>query len=92
MPISTNPADRHIALLIDADNISHTKIAGILSELSKYGTPNIRRAYGDWTSKQLSGWQSHQGEQDGKTAHCNRLPLTSVRVERSRDTGVKGPD
>ncbi len=53
-----NPADRRIALLIDADNISHTKIAGILSELSKYGTPNIRRAYGDWTSKQLAGWQS----------------------------------
>ena len=58
MPASSNPADRHIALLIDADNISHTKIAGILAELSKYGTPNIRRAYGDWTSKQLSGWQS----------------------------------
>lgn len=56
-PSITSPAGRHIALLIDADNISHTKIAGILSELSKYGTPNIRRAYGDWTSKQLSGWQ-----------------------------------
>lgn len=53
---SVSPAGRHIALLIDADNVSHTKIAGILSELSKYGTPNIRRAYGDWTSKQLTGW------------------------------------
>ncbi len=51
-----SPAGRHIALLIDADNVSHSKIAGILSELSKYGTPNIRRAYGDWASKQLSGW------------------------------------
>ena len=51
-----NPAGRHIALLIDADNVSHSKIAGILLELSKYGTPNIRRAYGDWTSKQLTGW------------------------------------
>ena len=55
-PSPTGPAGRHIALLIDADNISHTKIAGILSELSKDGTPNIRRAYGDWTNKQLSGW------------------------------------
>lgn len=55
-PSLTGPAGRHIALLIDADNISHTKIAGILSELSKYGTPNIRRAYGDWASKQLAGW------------------------------------
>ena len=51
-----SPAGRHIALLIDADNVSHSKIAGILSELSKYGTPNIRRAYGDWASKQLAGW------------------------------------
>ena len=56
IPSGVSPAGRHIALLIDADNVSHSKIAGILSELSKYGTPNIRRAYGDWTSKQLTGW------------------------------------
>ena len=56
LPSGASPAGRHIALLIDADNVSHSKIAGILSELSKYGTPNIRRAYGDWASKQLSGW------------------------------------
>ena len=55
---NTSPAGRHIALLIDADNVSHTKIAGILSELSKYGTPNIRRAYGDWASQQLAGWKN----------------------------------
>ena len=53
---SNSPAGRHIALLIDADNVSHSKISGILTELSKYGTPNVRRAYGDWTSKQLTGW------------------------------------
>jgi uncharacterized protein (TIGR00288 family) len=50
--------DRHIALLIDADNVSHAKVAAIISELSKYGTPNIRRAYGDWTSNQLLGWKN----------------------------------
>ena len=49
-------ADRRIALLIDADNISHTKIAAILAELSKYGTANIRRAYGNWASTGLKGW------------------------------------
>lgn len=42
-----NGADRRIALLIDADNVSHGKIAAILAELSKYGVANIRRAYGD---------------------------------------------
>lgn len=54
--LSTIP-DRRIALLIDADNVSHTKIASILAELSKYGTANIRRAYGDWASAGLKGWR-----------------------------------
>jgi uncharacterized protein (TIGR00288 family) len=49
--------DRRIALLIDADNISHAKIAVMLAELSKYGTANIRRAYGDWGSSSLKGWK-----------------------------------
>lgn len=47
---------RRIALLIDADNVSHAKIAAILAELSKYGTANIRRAYGNWASAGLKGW------------------------------------
>jgi uncharacterized protein (TIGR00288 family) len=49
---------RRIALLIDADNVSHTKIAAMLAELSKYGTANIRRAYGDWGSSALKGWKA----------------------------------
>lgn len=50
-------ANRNLALLIDADNISHTAIAGIIAELSKYGTANIRRAYGDWTAGNMKGWR-----------------------------------
>ncbi|ALH79236.1 MULTISPECIES: NYN domain-containing protein [Sphingopyxis] len=50
-------ADRKIALLIDADNVSHNKIAAMLAELSKYGTANIRRAYGNWASDSLKGWK-----------------------------------
>lgn len=42
-----NGSDRRIALLIDADNVPHSKIADMLAELSKYGTANIRRAYGN---------------------------------------------
>ncbi|WP_404711753.1 NYN domain-containing protein [Sphingomonas sp. MMS24-J13] len=49
--------DRRIALLIDADNVSHGHIAAMLAELSKYGTANIRRAYGDWGSSGLKGWR-----------------------------------
>jgi len=54
---ASHAANRRIALLIDADNVSHSKIALILSELSKYGTANIRRAYGDWGSSSLKGWK-----------------------------------
>lgn len=50
--------ERHIALLIDADNMSHAVIGPIIAELSKYGTANIRRAYGDWHSDHLNGWRS----------------------------------
>jgi uncharacterized protein (TIGR00288 family) len=50
--------NRRIALLIDADNFSHMKIAPMLAELSKYGTANIRRAYGDWGSAGLKGWKA----------------------------------
>ena len=53
---------RRIALLIDADNVSHTKIAAMLAELSKYGTANIRRAYGDWGSSGLKGWKARLHE------------------------------
>lgn len=49
--------DRKIALLIDADNVSHAKIGSILAELSKYGTANIRRAYGNWAADGLKGWK-----------------------------------
>jgi uncharacterized protein (TIGR00288 family) len=50
-------SDQNIALLIDCDNVSHNAIAGVLSELAKYGIINIRRAYGNWKSKQLNGWE-----------------------------------
>ena len=56
-PSSNQTPNRRIALLIDADNVSHAKIATILAELSRYGTANIRRAYGDWASAGLKGWK-----------------------------------
>lgn len=55
---ASSPPSRRIALLIDADNVSHAKVAAILAELAKYGTANIRRAYGDWGSAGLKGWKS----------------------------------
>ncbi len=56
MKISDNP---RIAVLIDADNISHKNVAGILQEVALYGTPTIKRIYGDWTTPQNAGWKNH---------------------------------
>jgi uncharacterized protein (TIGR00288 family) len=47
---------KRIALLIDCDNVSHTAIEGVLEELAKHGTVNVRHAHGDWKSPSLSGW------------------------------------
>jgi len=51
-----NP-DSSIALLIDADNAPAAKIDFIIAELASYGTANIRRAYGNWKKRGLSGWE-----------------------------------
>ncbi len=49
--------ERHnIALFIDADNTPASKIDFILSELARYGTVNMRRAYGNWTKSHLKPW------------------------------------
>lgn len=49
--------DKNIALLIDCDNASYQAIGGVLNELAKYGTTNIRRAYGNWKNPGLKGWE-----------------------------------
>ena len=50
--------DNHLAVLIDADNISSKNIKNLLIEISRYGTPTIKRIYGDWTKPDLGGWKS----------------------------------
>ena len=46
-----------IAVLIDCDNVSAKHIGAVLEELATYGTPTVKRAYGDWTTTQLVGWK-----------------------------------
>jgi len=47
-----------IALLIDCDNAPAKAVEGVINELSKYGVVNIRKAYGDWKSPLLKGWEA----------------------------------
>jgi uncharacterized LabA/DUF88 family protein len=46
-----------LAVLIDADNAQASIIHELLSEVSRYGTANVKRAYGDWTTTNLKGWK-----------------------------------
>jgi hypothetical protein len=50
--------DLRLAVLIDADNIPHGNVKGMLEEIAKYGTPTFKRIYGDWTRPTISGWKS----------------------------------
>ncbi len=54
----SNTADLRFAVLIDAENVPYKSIRGILEEVAKYGTPTIKRIYGDWTKSTLSGWKN----------------------------------
>jgi Fe-S-cluster formation regulator IscX/YfhJ len=53
-----NTNDLRLAVLIDADNIPHRLIGGILEEIAKYGSPTFKRIYADWTKPHVSGWKT----------------------------------
>jgi hypothetical protein len=49
--------DLNLAVLIDGDNIPAKYIQLMMEEIAKYGTPSIKRIYGDWTKPHLSKWK-----------------------------------
>ena len=46
-----------LAVLIDADNSTASVTTELLEEIAKYGTPTVKRAYGDWTTSHLARWK-----------------------------------
>jgi len=48
---------QNVSILIDCDNVSYKYAEDIFNDISKYGTVNIRRAYGNWKDKKLIGWE-----------------------------------
>jgi uncharacterized LabA/DUF88 family protein len=54
---SHTDSNRRLAMLIDADNTSPKHARAMIEELAKYGVITVRRAYGDWTTQNLSGWK-----------------------------------
>ena len=49
--------DLRLAVLIDADNAPRRLLKEVMEEIAVYGTPTIKRIYGDWTNPQLAGWK-----------------------------------
>lgn len=50
-------ADMRLAVLIDADNASRTAMRDVMAEIAAYGTPTIKRIYGDWTTPNMASWK-----------------------------------
>lgn len=50
-------AQKHLAVLIDADNAPAAIVEGLFEEIAKYGVASVKRIYGDWTGPQLGGWK-----------------------------------
>lgn len=49
--------DIRLAVLIDGDNAPRTAIREIMGECVKYGTPTIKRIYGDWAMNNMDSWK-----------------------------------
>jgi len=47
-----------LAVLIDAENVPRYSIKSVMEEIAIYGTPTIKRIYGDWTSPTIGGWKA----------------------------------
>jgi len=54
----SEPSQKRLAVLIDADNAQPSITEGLLSEVATYGVASVKRIYGDWTTPSLSGWKS----------------------------------
>jgi uncharacterized LabA/DUF88 family protein len=46
-----------LAVLIDAENVPRNCIKSVMEEIAIYGTPTIKRIYGDWTNPSIGGWK-----------------------------------
>ena len=53
----SNDQSLRLAVLIDADNASRTAMRDVMAEIAVYGTPTIKRIYGDWTTPNMASWK-----------------------------------
>ena len=53
----SNDQSLRLAVLIDADNASRSAMRDVMAEIAVYGTPTIKRIYGDWTTPNMASWK-----------------------------------
>ena len=86
---------KSLAVLIDADNTSAKHAQAIFDEIVKLGEANVRRIYGDFSDKRLSGWdgavkslailQHHQrSNSKGKNASDIALVIDAMDLMHKR--------
>lgn len=69
------PKDANTALFIDADNISSSKeVELVLKQLQSSYTVLLKKAYGDWFSERLKGWQPMLAEYEIEPIHSLPTP------------------
>ena len=89
--MAENENDLRLAVLIDADNASRTAMKDVMAEVAVYGTPTIKRIYGDWTSPNMASWKSillYSGNCDGFVLVSSDSDFTRLAV-RLREAGMK---
>lgn len=74
--------DLFVAVLIDGDNASSEKMEDVMRFVSRYGTAVVRRIYGDWTKKKLSGWK------DAARDYSFRMVQASSFVQGKNTTDI----
>ena len=52
----------HLAVLIDADNVSHARVPALLAEVASLGRATVRRMYADWTEDRNRSWKDAANE------------------------------
>ena len=57
MTINMTFNNLRLAVLIDAENVPRKCIKSVMEEIAIYGTPTVKRIYGDWTNPAIAGWK-----------------------------------
>ncbi|MEQ1602102.1 MAG: NYN domain-containing protein [Methylophilaceae bacterium] len=55
--MSEDNINQKLAVLIDADNAQPAINEMLFAEIAKFGTANVKRIYGDWTTPNLGKWK-----------------------------------